>query len=109
VKSDRELLELAAKSADTSLFWRDGESGDCATGCPWNPLDDDGDALRLLVDVSLKRGLRLMPPEYCDGWSVVDDYTGSFKHRVHKQSSDAHAATRRSIVLAAAAIGESMP
>lgn len=45
-KTDRELLELAAKSVGISWFedcamW----VGNCRTG--WNPLEDDGDRYRL--------------------------------------------------------------
>ena len=39
--SDRELLELAAKAAGID-WWRVSEGFD-----NWNPLTDDGDALRL--------------------------------------------------------------
>lgn len=56
--TDRELLELAAKAAGIEgviketadgvlwLFRHDG-------GSPWNPLEDDGDTLRLAVFLRL--------------------------------------------------------
>lgn len=61
--NDRELLELAAKAAGLELDWDvpDGASPWLITGVgvdrgpatPWNPLDDDGDAFRLMVALSL--------------------------------------------------------
>lgn len=57
--TDRELLELAAKAAGLKVKWHskshfgptmeimEDESG----GSPWNPLTDDGDALRLAVKI----------------------------------------------------------
>lgn len=64
--TDRELLELAAKAAGYNLVWGDvyivdGQNIDC-TDLPyvrsnqkdeadwyWNPLENDGDAMRLLI------------------------------------------------------------
>ena len=60
--TDRELLELAAKAARVPLWkygdpWRDGaDSGGLlhAHGRSlWNPLTDDGDALRLAVKLMI--------------------------------------------------------
>jgi hypothetical protein len=46
--TDRELLELAAKAAD--LPWEQW----CINGdASWNPLIDDGDALRLAVKLGM--------------------------------------------------------
>lgn len=60
-KTDREMLELAAKAAGIEWF---GYYRDDITECqyldigtnevvPWNPLDDDGDALRLAMRLKL--------------------------------------------------------
>ena len=57
--TDRELLELAAKAAgaeyevdvDDYSIWLHSEIGG-VTG-EWNPLTDDGDALRLAVTLSI--------------------------------------------------------
>ena len=57
--NDRELLELAAKAAGIRLYvW--GTKGkenfadmDAKGDGRWNPLEDDGDALRLAVRVPL--------------------------------------------------------
>ncbi|RON17935.1 hypothetical protein BK660_21845 [Pseudomonas brassicacearum] len=61
--NDRELLELAAKAAGLELDWDvpDGASPWVITGAGdergpgacWNPLDDDGDAFRLAVDLRI--------------------------------------------------------
>lgn len=104
---DRELLELAAKAAGLvvteergySLPWtvkRDGKS------FPWNPLEDDGDALRLAV----KLGMNV----WCDPAAVC--MAEVLKHCLPRQSerskTDPYAATRRAIVRAAAEIGKAM-
>lgn len=49
---DRELVELAANAAGISS---DGLGGcfNIETGAVWNPLNDDGDALRLAAKLSL--------------------------------------------------------
>ena len=51
--TDRELLEAAAKAAGIKVAWRDAVGCLCYSGSPyhvaWNPLTDDGDALRLAV------------------------------------------------------------
>ena len=62
--TDSELIELAAKGArinakkDLSGVWRNCTRmppGFCIFGAkPWNPLEDDGDALRLAVKLEMK-------------------------------------------------------
>ena len=104
--TDRELLEMAAKAAGHTLTW--GEKyivGDDVVDCSdmpyvvsgdpdvadwhWDPLSDDGDALRLAVKLFLWEAVR-------DGYQHVDS------------DNDFYAATRRAIVRAAAEIGRSM-
>ena len=107
--SDRELLELAARvygaemnftDNGTPWFWCEGLEH------PWNPLTDDGDALRLAMTLGL----------------VVDTYnmraiSGSRLRAGHndwvygdpEEEYDEDTATRRAIVRAAAEIGRSMP
>ena len=99
--TDRELLELAAKAAGIELDWfGDGtpaikekdENIDpvWAFMDPWNPLTDDGDALRLAVKLGMfMRGIVRDIP---DGEFIKDPY----------------AATRRAIVRAAAEIGRTL-
>lgn len=119
--SDRELLELAAKAAGypfddghfeeaktPNAWWgwiyfdSSGEPpNDSAWVELWNPLTDDGDALRLAVKLGF----------------VVD--TGAISTAVHANNgerdigfewhnNDPYAATRRAITRAAAEIGRSM-
>ena len=109
--TDSELLELAAKAASIDIDQKTfGEYQDAhrgmvvADGEHWNPIVDDGDALRLAVKLGL----------------VVD--VGPVSVSVHKNNGnrdlgfefyntgkdDPYAATRRAIVRAAAEIGKGM-
>lgn len=92
---DKELLKLAAKAAGGWLY--DGTDGLCIcnpTGGAklWNPLADDGDALRLVF----KLGLRVCIDNRA-GVSWIKRFDSSTAH-----GDDAAAATRRAIVRAAA-------
>lgn len=49
--TDKELLELAAKAADIGRYV--GMCGDYEPPEDWSPLEDDGDALRLAVMLSI--------------------------------------------------------
>ena len=107
--TDREMLELAARAAGLKEFTE--INGRFAvrtrfTGMqdwsPWNPLTDDGDALRLAVKLHM---------------SVLSNETASWVatglHQIvraeeHHDGSDPYAATRRAIVRAAAEIGRQM-
>lgn len=100
--TDRELLELAAKAAGLmhtptksklGLFLRD-EFGSTSL---WNPLEDDGYALRLAVKLGL-----LVNCEVADAESVV---IATGIHEKERHGTDPYAATRRAIVRAAAEIG----
>ena len=107
--TDRELLELAAKAAGLEfdptaktahglMIVRDGAV--CQSDqVLWNPLSDDGDALRLAV----KFGIQIDPrnPE-TRVFGPVGERVGEY----HKP--DAFAATRRAIVRAAAEIGKGL-
>jgi hypothetical protein len=103
--TDRELLEAAAKAAGIEFtYWhqkpaRIVEHGDHLTETRfWNPLTDDGDALRLAVKLELQLDLR-------HSFHTVRVY-GAAEGRID-ESGDPYAATRRAIVRAAAAIGRS--
>ena len=106
--SDRELLEFAAKAAgigggwqfvrgrDTPIFYRD------VGGRVWNPITDDGDALRLAV--------KLRIDVHYDHFVVVAERVFPQEVGVAKAfDGDPLAATRRAIVRAAAEIGRQMP
>ena len=100
---DRELLELAAKAAGLShpdgVYWIRNEAGD-----GWNPITDDGDALRLAVKLSL------MLDEITQGYMAghwVATHT-NIESCYEPSLPDPLAATRRAIVRAAAEIGRSV-
>jgi hypothetical protein len=91
--TDKELLELAAKAIGLKL--RYNYLGGRDANQPWDPLEDDGDALRLAVK------LRLTP--HIDG-NLTDCEDCTVAHL-----DDPYAATRRAITRAAAEIGKAVP
>lgn len=106
--TDRELLELAAKAAGYSIC-HEVEGKDClALKDPkgylgdehfyWNPLKDDGDALRLAVKIGV----------VVDSHGMYSRASFPFGDNISHVShgDDPYAATRRAIVLAAAEIGK---
>jgi hypothetical protein len=99
-RTDKELLELAAKAAGVPLIERIGMHrdyfADDRTGNEWNPLTDDGDALRLAVKLKLDI---VDAATYVTVWSLGNDDCDE------DYGSDPYAATRRAIVRAAAEIG----
>ena len=112
VMTDRELLELAAKAAGFNFKWfkvkqwknMKGKIGPYRyfTGTvdvygshhtkPWNPLTDDGDALRLAVKLHMQVSITT---ESCRAETLP--VLG-----VRVNDNDEFAATRRAIVMAAA-------
>jgi len=107
--NDRELLELAAKAAGYEYPDFNSVNGS-AFWVPmygfWNPLTDDGDALRLAV----KLNLRVMPQEKCVYVESNPDSVLGFASvsEMEMNGDDPYAATRRAIVRAAAEIGKSL-
>lgn len=103
--TDRELLELAAKAAGIRIDPIDAMHEPEDWVC-WNPLFDDGDALRLAVVL----GLDILRTD-SDVEAVVGLPPYSPKRNaprafgIQKLGSDPYAATRRAIVRAAAEIG----
>ncbi|MFW0750131.1 hypothetical protein [Pseudomonas aeruginosa] len=110
--NDRELLELAARAAGYKLSW--SYDNHCCWinemrhnfDVTWNPLTDDGDALRLAVKLDITIG-----PEHPDvvgkslcraSWSNRNMSLGEYG------DGDKPSAYRRAIVRAAAEIGKSM-
>lgn len=117
---DCELLEFAAKAigykayfnwADACQLSIDGTSDGYVKF--WNPLNDDGDALRLAMDLDLsvtpypiyenqRHSVMVRKPKLIDGKDngvyVVENF-----------NDDKYAATRRAIVRAAAEIGKAQP
>lgn len=122
--TDRELLEWAAKAAGIEFYvpegsdtawweWR-GQCGFYLRGCKkWNPLVDDGDALRLAVKLGIVCSAGLYPKYVHDddtmqAWASPDDMRTTIYEGAEwsRQSGDPYAATRRAIVRAAASIGQ---
>lgn len=109
--SDRELLELAAKAAGIEGEWNEnyGKSGMIMLRNPatyrlgFDPLTNDGDALRLAVKLNIHIRLWQYAVE-------AEDNDGRSTGMIHARecSGDMEATTRRAIVRAAAAIGEAM-
>ena len=109
--TDKELLELAAKAADIELWHEDvftkgltqkiSQSGILC----WNPLTDDGDALRLAVQLSF-----IVSREYTEvGKEAVVFYLNEIQHQMRcvvPHGNNPYAATRLAIVRAAAEIGK---
>lgn len=111
--SDRELLELAAKAAGIQGDWvtdyGDGYTWQGNTEgflferthgglSVWNPLVDDGDALRLAVDLKIVVQVHtaMCTARYGDAWVTEPP----------DRDNDRYTATRRAIVRAAAEIGK---
>ncbi len=107
-KTDRELVELAARAAGLDVVMTQPFIGlQIRNGNLWRPLDDDGDALRLAVRMQL----RVFPQDKC---CYVESCPESLLglpgvSELEMHGNDPHAATRRAIVRAAASIGEQMP
>ena len=106
MKTDRELLELAAKAAGYQIhIWGTPGRESCARmdgdiSNRWNPINDNGDALCLAVQL----GITIAPGDVMCAASAP----GAETHQAELVDGDIYAATRRAIVRAAAAIGEQM-
>lgn len=108
---DCELLKLAAKAVGKNITAnpdQDGkyhlvDEGETVWGPGnWNPLTNDGDALRLAVRLNLgviSKG----PPQEPSATVVMFDTDCPRRHAV-AHGDDPEAATRRAIVIAAASI-----
>jgi len=98
MSTDRELLELAAKAIGLTLKYNYLGSRDARQ--PWNPLEDDGDALRLAV----KLRMSIEISEYEEStYAYAGDVPRVYAMEMWRL--DREAATRRAIVRAAAEIG----
>jgi hypothetical protein len=128
--TDRELLKFAAKAAGlrvgfepngvergrydlywsyarNQLYWH-GKTAGCEYPEPvsWNPLTDDGDALRLAVKVGMRDYFGIEVQERCTQCSAFEPWEHC---EFEEHGTDPYAATRRAIVRAAAEIGKAMP
>ena len=116
--TDRQLMELAAKAAGIEYGTDRTDCGLSLTSLDgrhrslpkWNPLTDDGDALRLAVTLGLDimrtdqdvEAIAGLPP------FAPMDRDAAAPFGIEPLGDDPYAATRRAIVRAAAAIGEKM-
>lgn len=118
--NEHEMLSFAAKAAGIDgkynavteeFYLSEGEVDPSGKGREWwNPLTDDGDALRLAVKLEMS----LHAPDKYDHTAVAQyvDLDNDDVKPIHvsefdpADKNDPYAATRRAIVRAAAAIGE---
>lgn len=118
--TDKELLELAAKAAGVNAYWSTdgtiqnrpkfvatagGGMGTMPHECPWNPLADDGDALRLAVKLGINIDYVI---EFIDDEWIISGATVNDHEFEEVNEKDTCSATRRAIVRAAAEIWRSM-
>ena len=116
--TDKELLELAAKAAGIELHHWSGDvfikvADDVDDdGGSWNPLTDDGDALRLAVKLEIKFSTTPSPRHKNKSmWVAFNTKINGANHQNildEDYGDDPYAATRRAIVRAAAEIGRAM-
>lgn len=98
--TDRELLRLAAIACgELRGEWVGNDAYFDGVLSRWNPLIDDGDALRLAV--KLGGELRIHIEEHWSAFGMIYSDEGMFEYH----NGDPYAATRRAIVRAAAEIG----
>ena len=113
-KTDKDLLELAAKACNWILEDGDDEEGlswivwgdNNVPMFGWSPLTDDGDALRLAVKIAEVQGyFPLLIDKVCAKTSAPD---GTYVFEFVPNGGCFAAATRRAIVRAAAEIGKTL-
>jgi len=90
--NDDELLKLAAKAAGIDYWY--GKPGTIE----WDPLHDDGDALRLAVKLGMTVAII--------SGKVSLAEPGTVAAQAREQHGDPYAATRRAIARAAAAMAK---
>lgn len=105
--TDREMLELAAKAAGIlTPSWYGNEHYFDGILSRWNPLEDDGDALRLATKLLIDIGQ--FPSEVVAAVDI-DDHPASFRLLFTEPVNNEEyrgESTRRAIVRAAARISE---
>lgn len=104
MSTDRELLELAAKATGIEIVWCDGYA--TIWDEEWNPLTDDGDALRLAVKLNIYFRRYRNSGFFRER---VGGYVEAVRNDIEEREpvgDDPYAATRRAIVRAAAEIGK---
>ena len=118
--SDIELLEQAARAIGGVYHWEVGAFFGEQDGKPiereaWSPLEDSGDAFRLMLDLGLRYEYFSLDPFEVSGKPVcvITWAPGGERNRLCRTltetGDEAHAVVRRAIVRAAAKIGSRMP
>ena len=100
--TDHELLEAAAKAAGIEVHFYENDYGEIESA--WNPLEDDGDALRLAV----KLGFSLNIDTDAKITGVINNANIGLYCYYAECNNDPYADTRRAIVRAAAEVGRGM-
>lgn len=116
MSTDRELLENAAKAAGYGGVINFGDEIGVMVSCgpsaskfqPWNPLTDDGDALRLAVKLRIGICYHHADDNTAVSALVSVAFGHSFSESHESLGNDPAAATRRAIVRAASSIGGKM-
>lgn len=106
--TDRELLEAAARAAGHKIraggqvvqIGHDKYFIGRTEGKGWDPFQSNADAFRLMVDCEVEA-------RFCDDVVTCRVY-GKNIEVTERAGTNKHAATRRAIVRAAAAMGESL-
>jgi len=125
--NDRELLELAAKAAGiigewverygSGEYYYQGNAEGVLYELPgggwsvWNPLADDGDALRLAVKLGISFGVGAESKRMRVVWFIGDELHSMdmpANHHIALPPPRESEWVRRAIVRAAAAIGEAL-
>lgn len=111
----REIIIYASAAVNYNIIdWKTGRNGqewaELDTGEWWNPVGDDGDAFRLMVDLDLSTvmlyegGINNKRREF---WSPNSGYGGGKAETTCEDyAQNSRAATRMAISLAAASIGK---
>ena len=102
MKTDRELLEMAAKAIGFK-FGHDGNYMTDENGDVWNPLVSDGQALRLAVKLNMQIVITGKSDSLDVGITDARSTESGWEKAIHIKCP--YDATRRAIVRAAAEIG----
>jgi hypothetical protein len=116
--NDRELLEMAAKAARLEIsrcrlddkMWKDMLLAEKhqdfeGIGKGWNPLTDDGDALRLAIALEMTIEVSISPSGKCHAWACAAGIKDMGQSIVN---DDRGMAVREAIVRAAYDVGREM-
>jgi len=115
--SDKEIIEMAAKSIGYKIAWNSNWHNYQLLNPvpdrfgyfkhPWNPLEDNSDAMDIMVKLGMNVNVFLNRAEPFT--EVRFQHYGSETITEEAHMGDAAKATRRAIVRSAARIGKAMP